>query len=225
MADEIFLEGTGTECDVTLDTWLRDGLALVPGAVRAVASRELVLACREFFERSFAWRAVIGPENAKAGQTQYWTSPYDEYSNVVGVLAVAWVQDKTADFLTPMTSPPADGMTSSRPTHYFVSEVPDAIELYPELTRDKDEALKFYVALTPKPSVEHLPRIAFIKFYDVIMDGFLARMWSHPNKPYSNPQAAVQRRTQFTAALNRYKGQAKQGYVAGQGWTFPKFGK
>jgi len=88
--DTVFIEGSGNECDVTLDNWLRDSLPTLSGAIRSVAERELVLASREFFERSYAWTDTIEGQNAKVGRNQYWTSPFDEYSNVIAVIAVAF---------------------------------------------------------------------------------------------------------------------------------------
>lgn len=221
MTDSIFLEGTGCECDVSLDTWLRDSLALIPGITRAVAARELVLACREFYERSLSWRVTIGPVHGRAAMLQYYQSPYDDYSNVVAVLDVSW---KGCPLKRLPRRPTLEDWESTDPTHYWVVDVPDAVALWPRLNADTDEALHFYVALTPKQSVDHLPRIAATKHYDAILDGFLARVWSHPKKPYSDPAGAAERRLRFVSAIGRYAGEAKQGYAGAQSWSFPRFG-
>jgi len=220
-ADSIFLEGSGCECDVSLDTWLRDALPQVPGIVRSVAARELVLACREFYERSLSWRTTIGPVHARSRFLQYYQSPYDDYTNVVAVLGVEWKGRP----LKKLVRQPTLDWESSDPTHYWITDVPDAVGLWPKLRADTDNALHFHVALTPKQSVDHLPRIAAIKHYDAILDGFLARVWSHPSKPYSNPAEAERRRTRFVAAIARYSGEAKTGYAAAQNWSFPRFGR
>jgi len=224
MADAIFLDGAACECDVTLDTWLKDALPLLPGIERSVVSRQLVLTAREFFERTFAWQGLIENINAKAGSKQYWQSPYDQYSNVISVLGVSF----NGTPLTPLPNrPPAAGRanpkTSDIPTHYYAAPGghPDAVELYPQLATDTDDALDFYVALTPKQSVEHLPRIAALKFYDAILEGLLARCFMHPNKPYSDPRTAMLHRRNFISQCGRYMGQAKQGYVQAQNWSYP----
>lgn len=219
-ADSIFLEGTGCECDVSLDTWLRDALPLTPGIVRSLAARELVLACREFYERSLSWRTTIGPVHARTAFAQYFQSPYDDYSDVVAVLGVSYKGCP----LKPMARRPTLSQKSSTPTHWWITDVPDAVGLWPSLSADADDALHFYVALTPKQSVEHLPRIAAIKHYDALLDGFLARVWAHPSKPYSHPAEAAARRTRFLAAAARYAGEAKQGHAHAQVWNFPRFG-
>lgn len=217
MVDEVFLEGTNCECDVTLDTWLKDSLPDLPGVVRSVAERQLILACREFFDRTYAWQVALPDQHAKAGARQYWLSPYDQVSNVVGVLGIGF----NGTQLTPLKQRPARIAESTTPSHYYAASIPDCIELFPQLTEDVDEALTFYLALTPKQSVEHLPRIAAIKFYDAILDGFLARMYMQPNKPYSQPQLGVERRRSFVAAISRFKGLARQGFVQAQDWAYP----
>lgn len=220
MVDSVFIEGAGCECDVTLDRWLKDSLPMLNGAVRQVAARELVLACREFFERSYAWQTLIENQNAKAGRKQYWLSPLDEYTNIVGVLGVAFngVPLKKLAVRPPRQS---ENETSSSPHSFYCPDAPDSIELYPDLDDDVAEALTFHVALTPKVSVEHLPRVAEIKYYDAILDGFLARMYLHPNKPYSSLVLAQAKRRSFISWIGRYAGQAKQGNVNAQNWVYP----
>lgn len=226
--DEIFVEGSGCECDVTLDHWLRDALPDLPGAVRSVAERQLVLACREFFERSYAWVGNIEDVTAKEGRYQYWQSPFDEYANVIAVLGVRF---RGVD-LARMPQRPGRRVNTSGvpndnadiPTGFYSDVAPDSIELWPDIapgTTDLDGVLDFRVALTPKTTVEHLPRIAEIKFYDAILDGFLARMYMQPNKPYSAPTMGQAKRRSFNHWIGKYMGQAKQGYVSAQNWSFP----
>jgi hypothetical protein len=220
MVDSVFIEGTGCECDVTLDRWLKDTLPMLPGVVRGVAARELVLACREFFERSYAWQTILEDQNAKEGRKQYWLSPLDQYTNVIGVLGVAF---KGVPLVRLAARPPrrTEDNSTDTPQAFYSPDAPDSIEVYPDLNRDEDGGLAFHVALTPKPSVEHLPRVAEIKYYDAILDGFLARMYMHPNKPYSSFTLAQAKRKSFNSWIGRYAGQAKQGNVNAQNWSFP----
>ena len=224
MVDSIFLDPTGCECDVTLDTWLQDTLPITPGIERSVASRELVLTAREFFERSYAWQAVIENINAKAGDKQYWQSPYDQYTDVIAILGVTF----NGNDLTPLSRRPSDRgrtdpSTSDVPTHYWVDPAhSDTFYLYPTLENNTDDALDVYVALTPKQSVEHMPRVAARKFYDAIREGYLSRVLMHPNKPYSSPALAMQHRRNFMSQIGRYMGQAKQGYAQAQAWSYPR---
>lgn len=193
---------------------------MLPGVVRGVAARELVLACREFFERSYAWQTLIEDQNAKSGRKQYWLSPLDEYTNIIAVLGVAY----KGQWLARMASRPprrTETTTASTPQGFYSPDAPDSIELYPDLDHDEDAGLAYLVALTPKISVEHLPRVAEIKYYDAILDGFLARMFMHPNKPYSSLTLAQAKRKSFNSWIGRYAGQAKQGNINAQNWVYP----
>lgn len=218
MVDSIFLENTDCECDVTLDTWLKDALPLLPGVVRSVAKRQLILTCREFFEKTYAWRAVEENINAAAGDKQYWLSPYDQFANVIAILGVTYDNRH----LQPIAAEPLKTTTSEAPQFYYAADPPDSFKLYPAPTAAKADAMNVLVALTPKPNVEHLPRLAFLKFYDALMDGFLARMYMHPNKPYTSADMAVMHRQKFLSAMSYYRSQSKQGYINAQGWHYPQ---
>lgn len=221
MSCAIKVESSGHECDASVATWLQDLLPQLPGAVRKVVKRELVLACREFYEQSFAWRAVIVPRTMKADKIRYSLSPYDAYSDIVGVMGV----ELEGQPLKPMARRSRYfDRTANTPTHYWL-ETPDTVRLWPLPTSTVLGSLAFHVALTPKQTVKNLPRIALTHHYDAILDGTLGRMFSHPAKPYSNIVSAQYRLQRFRAAIGKYAGAAKQGYGGAQNWAFPRFGK
>lgn len=220
MVDTAFLDSSACECDVTLDTWLKDALPYVPGIDRDVAARELVLAAREFFDRTFAWTALIEGRDAKAGDKQYWLSPYDQYANVIGILSVSF--DGVP--LAPLPNKPRNAAAytgNGTPNSYYTLNAPDSIYLWPRLEVDTADALDIHVALTPKQSVEHLPRIAALKFYDAILDGFLYRALRQANKPYSNPQLAAEYRRSFSGRCANAMAEAKGGFLQAQNWNYP----
>lgn len=216
----VSIEGSGVECDVKLDIWLKDALPLLPGAVRKVVKRELILACREFYERSAAWRVVIGPKTQTSGKTRYSVSPYDAYANIVYVISV----EANGIPLMPYSRRPAGEQADGDSPVGFWMENPDTIRLWPTPNTTVENNLTFYVALTPKQSVTVLPRIAATHHYDAILDGLLGRCFRHPSKPYSNPQAAQYHLSRFRAAIGAFAGLSKQGYTQAQAWNFPRFG-
>ncbi len=221
MTSIITVEASGHECDVKLQVWLKDILPYTPGLIRKIATRELVLAAREFFEKSFAWRAVLGPRQIKANKKRYSLSPYDAYTDIVGVLGVE-VQGTP---INPLARKPGDTTrTSNRPYGYWL-ESPDTVILYPIPTATLDNALTLEVALTPKQSVTHLPRIAQTHFYEALLSGVLNRVYAHPSKPYSNPILADYHGKKFRNAIAYYAGRAKNGFAGGGTWCYPKFGK
>jgi hypothetical protein len=217
----ITVEGSGHECDVKIETWLRDTLPYTPGMVRKVAKREFILTVREFYERSLAWRVVIGPKDLRAGKKRYTMSPYDAYADVVRVLGV----DLEGRSLSQVFRQPIDpDRGGDRPRTYFLDS-PDVIRLNPVPTISIPGELYFYVALTPKQSVSHLPRIAQTLHYDALKDGYLGRVYSHPAKPYSNPVLGQYHLQRFRAAIGSFAGLAKTGYADAPQWRYPRFGK
>jgi hypothetical protein len=152
-------------------------------------------------------------------------SPYDDYANVIGVISVEFNGNSLAPVQRrPVRSTGSNGQPAQVgdvPSYFYAAPAPDAIELFPDLASDQDDALTFHVALTPKTSVSHLPRVAEIKYYDAILDGFLARMYMQPNKPYTSMPMAMHKRRAFNHWIGKYMGQAKQGYVGAQNWSFP----
>lgn len=217
----ITVEGSGHECDVKLDTWLRDMLAVTPGCLPKVRKRALILACREFFEQSSAWRVVIGPKKLVALKKRYYLSPYDAYANVVRVFSVEW----NGIPLRPVTRRPSGREPDATNPIYYYLEGADQVRIWPQSNVDEDSALTFYVALMPKQTVTHLPRIAATHFYDAIYDGAVGRLFSQPAKAYSDPVRAQYHLNRFRAAIGKYAGQAKTNFSGAATWTFPRFGK
>lgn len=210
-----------TEYTESLDTLLQDTIPELPGVVRAVAERELRLTFREFFERSFAWRSVITVD-APAGDTAIWlqdSNDLDANSDVVGILHVSF----EGNGLGKLAAKPDRGwdQASDLPTGFWMTSNPDEFKLYPQMANAKPGALEIHVALTPKIDATTFPRQISTKYYDALREGFLARMYAHPNKPYSAPVVALQHRHNFRRRIGYYIAQAKQGYNDAQAWSYP----
>jgi len=205
----------------SLDTLLQDTVPELPGVVRAVAERELRLTIREFFERTFAWRTVLTGLNAPAGLTPIQLTDAndgDANSDVIGVLHVVY----NGTPLTPLAAKPSrTNSTSDLPTGYYMTSQPDEFQLYPPLENASTGLLDVYVALTPKMTATVFPRQITTKFYDALRNGFLARMYSHPNKPYSAPLVSAQLRHNFRRSMGYFMSEAKQGYNDAQAWAYP----
>jgi hypothetical protein len=113
---------------------------------------------------------------------------------------------------------------ASQPYAYYL-EGADKVRLWPQSSVDVDEALTFYVALTPKQTVTHLPRIAATHFYDALYDGAVGRLMSQPAKAYTDTVRATYHLQRFRAAIGKYAGKAKGNFSGAPTWNFPKFGK
>ena len=92
---------SGAEGQANLNIWLQDVTPWCPGVHRSVFKRQLILAVREFFEQSWAWRAEIGPITLVTNQQTYMLSPFNSTTDVVGVIWAAVngtpIQPLTAD--------------------------------------------------------------------------------------------------------------------------------
>lgn len=217
-----------TEYTESLDTILKDTIPQLPGVVRAVAERELRLAMREFFERSYAWRGTFTVD-APSGETPVLldsTATGDANSDVVGILRVKYFANSNSggEYLAPISHKPAQNglVTVGYPRSYYMTSNPDEFILFPNLDAPAIDGLEVDVALTPKLDATVFPRQIQSRFYDAIVEGFLGRMYSHPNKPYSAPAMGVQMKQNFKRRMGYYMAQAKAGYNDSQSWNFPR---
>ena len=58
-----------TEYTETFEQLLNDLIPQTPGIIRSVALRELRLAAREFFEKSYAWTVLVEDIDVTSGAT------------------------------------------------------------------------------------------------------------------------------------------------------------
>ena len=227
----VTVETSGAEGYSNLKTWLRDVAPVCPGVVRSVLKRQLILACREFFEQSFAWTGTMGPINIVEGQNTYALSPFNSYTDVVGVMRIEVNGVPIAPLYrrpnpipnslispTPVTSPVPSGWYQLRP---------DIIALYPtpQTPLPNPTQMMVFVALRPKPSCEQVPLIAQTHFYEAILSGVLYRLLNQPAKPYSNLELSMYYEKRFRSYIGEYAGRAKTGFNGSAQWNFPRFGK
>jgi len=218
-----------TEYTLSLNDLLKDTLPELPGVVRSVAERELRLTLREFFEKTYAWTTHITGVACPAGEVGIQFDDGDDNTEVISVLSVHY--GSAADGfipLRPIITRPVDEKTASSPDAWYVNSNPDEVTLYPYLTAVPTKTLSAWVALIPAFDIDAatatLPRQITLKYYDAIMEGFLARMYDHPNKPYSNPLTAAQKKANFFRAMGYYAAQRKNGYNGSQSWSYPTRG-
>lgn len=223
MPTQVVIADSSIVAPVATTSWLQDTLALVPGITRSVAKRELILACREFYERSYAWQHTIESQDLAAGRTQYRLLTSNTLVDVIAVLGVAldgvWMPHSAG---RPRSPSPDNADTSDRASTFYLGDSPDSVELFPDPTVADSGALSFRVALTIKESSDMFPRLSNHAHYDAILSGFLSRVYGHPAKPYSSPTQAAMHRRAFNAAVGHWRARAKQGYSLAQTWQYPQ---
>lgn len=216
-----------TEYTYKLDDFLKDQLPELPGVSRSVALKELRLTLREFFEKSFAWTASVKDVALVTGETPIQVSDGDSNTEVIGILHVAIGDSTGYRDLIPLSKRPIDEETTDNdPDYWYITSNPDELCLYPYMNNASSKDLTVLVALMPAFTIDAntatLPRQIMSKYYDAIEEGFLARMYQHPNKPYSAPMLAQQKRHNFLRAIGYYAGQRKQGYNGAPDWRYPR---
>ncbi|KKM84567.1 hypothetical protein LCGC14_1297860 [marine sediment metagenome] len=204
----------------TFEQILKDTLPQTPGIVRSVAMRELRLAAREFFEKSLAWTKIIDNVDATAGETDIVIDDGDDNTEVIAVLSIALTAG--GKYLAPVAQRPPKFEESDDPNAFFVTSNPDHIRLWPYMVNTITDFMDVTVALIPAFAATALPRQITLKYYDALVDGYLARVYKHPNKPYSAPALAGDHRMIFKRAIGYYMAQRKQGFNNAQNWAYPR---
>ena len=210
-----------------IENILKDTIPQLPGVVRSVAARECRLAMREFFEKSLAWTAVVESVTIPTGDEAIQITDGDENTEVIAIMRVE-IGNSTDGYqlVRPLSRTPdkVEG-TQSAPWGWYVTSNPDELKLHPYQEGSTENDLRVTVGLIPSFSVDvseqDLPRQITLKFYDAILNGTLARLYMHPNKPYSQPVLGQQLRHNFLKQVGYYAAQRKKGFNNSQNWRFP----
>lgn len=217
-----FEDGFAVSTSGSLDTWVKEIAAKVPGAVEGYIYDQLKLVIKDFFQRTKAWRTIIGPFTIEADDGIYCLNPVDAYSNVIQVLAVTGngrplVQVDQRVLPRLFNYSPSD----NAPSRYYL-EPYHTIKLWPVPAKDVED-LYVTAALTPRLRSDN--RIAdwvVDQCYEVIKAGTLQRLHEEPDKMYSNTAKAEYWGKKYRSELARSRSVGAQGYgEVPQPWGFP----
>lgn len=200
----------------SISVWLKDILPRTPGVVRAVAKRELLLAAREFYRVSTAWREVLDNYEFISDVYGYTVTTSNTDAEVFRIMAV----EVDGLPLTGRTERPAGTRRTGGPTDWYATGT-DTFDIWPTPEQYVDDVV-VRVALIPTESATTLP---FAEHYEPILDGVLGRLYSHPAKAYTNPELATYHMRRFRDGIAWARGEQTQGGKAGQNWYFPPFAK
>lgn len=85
---------------------------------------------------------------------------------------------------------------------------------------------KALLALKPVSLDIEFPPMLWMQWFDVILDGVLARLYGMPSKPFSSPQLATYHGPRFRDGIRRARDIAQRGFTDGGGrWCFPYFSR
>ncbi len=185
---------------------------------------ELKHTIREFCVRSHAWTTFLSLQ-IKEGVTVYGITPDENEADVCLVIAVAVdsrpVPGWSGDYLPPTSR----GFFSRYTTNEdkLVADQITEITLNSNFVTDVEKSLVVTLALRPKPGLLFIPDMLGFDFFDVLLSGASARLYSHTNRPYTDLEAAKIDRRVFLAGLvlAREKTKARFGKLTSP-WIYPQ---
>lgn len=186
----------------------------LPGAIPEAIQRELFNTMDEFFKGSNVWNEdldvqipAFDPLNTIYELTPTGPSLIDK---------LLWVYEVNVD--EPTERGPGVRASMSIPGELQLASQPS-----------KPVTYRVTVALTVQDPVSRngyvtFPAWVLAKYRDVILDGLLGKMYSQPNKPYTNQQYAVLFMRKFKqGTVNAHHDWRRNNTYRMQAWAFPRF--
>lgn len=209
-----FEDGFTLASSGSLDTWVKEIFAKVPGAVEGYIYEQLKLVVKDFFQRTKAWQTYTGPWTALADDGTITLNPIDANSAVIQVLAVvrngsplAPISPRSVPFLI------VNDSSLKSPSRYYM-EPYDVIKLFPVPSEDVED-LYVSAALTPRlRNDNHVPQWVIDQHYEAVLAGTLQRLYQEPGKIYSNAASAEYWGKRYRSELVRSRVVGDQNYTS-----------
>lgn len=219
-----FEDGFTVATSGSLDTWVKEIHAKVPGAVEGYIYDQLKLVIKDFFQRTKAWRTFLGPLSASANDGVICLNPVDSFSTAIQVLDVSRSLSSLSQIDLRGLSRFISNNTSNKNPSRFYLDPYHTINLWPIPTVDVDD-IYVTVALTPRLHADNRIQSWIIdQHYEAIKAGTLQRMYQEPDKFYSNTKSAEYWGLRYRAEMARSRSVADQGYgETAQPWGFNKW--
>ena len=207
-----FEDGFTITTSGSLDTWVKEIHAKVPGAIEGYIYDQLKLVIKDFFQRTKAWRTFLGPFTAPANDGAICLNPVDAYTNVIQVLEVARNRSPLAQIdLRVLYRLLPNGNDNITPSRFYLDPY-HTIKLWPVPTVDI-EGVYVTAALTPRlRSDNRIAEWVVDQHYEAIKSGTLERLYQEPDKSYTNATSAEFWGKRYRSELVRSRSVASQGY-------------
>lgn len=221
-----FEEGFTVATSGSLDEWVKEIYAKVPGAIEGYIYDQVKLVIKDFFQRTKAWRSFLGPYTIPANDGTLCLNPVDAYSNAIMVLEV--IRDGFPMTQTDKRALPRFFSTetnSRNPSRYYLDPY-HTIKLWPVPVVDVEE-IYATVALTPRLRADNrIPQEIIDQHYEAIKAGTLQRLYEEPGKIYTNTTSADYWGRKYRSELVRSRSVGNQEYgESPQPWAFPKWNR
>lgn len=195
---------------------LKDTLMVrLPGAGEHAIDLEMGNAAHEWFLESGAWHEQVYANMTK-GRTRYELWPEQ---GTVGYICDLAIDGRR---FTPVSANSL--MRRSWKGHYQVMTEFGALEIDPAPEETKPKAIEANVTVVPDAGCAcNIPLDLINHYYEALLDTALGKLYSHTNKPYSNPQQALFHIARYRAHLTRARRIVAGGNVrAGGPWLYPQ---
>jgi len=220
-----FEDGFTVATSGSLDTWVKEIFAKVPGAVEGYIYDQLKLVIKDFFQRTKSWRSTLGPFTISANDGELPINPVDALTNAIQILSV--IRDGSVLLQTPQKNVPLflrSQTSQNNPSRYYLDPY-DTINLVPTNTLDVED-IYVTVALTPRLQADNrIHQWVIDQHYEAIKSGVLERLYQEPGKVYTNTNASELWGKRYRAELTRSRSVAAQNYgEMPQPWSFNRGG-
>lgn len=219
-----FEEGFTVATSGSLDVWVEEIHAKVPGVVEGYIYSQVKLVIKDFFQRTKAWRAFLGPFTAPAADGTVCLNPVDAHSNVILVLDVARNSSSLSQIDLRALAKTGIAESDNRNPSRFYLEPYHTVKIWPVPAVDIDD-IYVTAALTPRLRTDNrIPSWIIDQHYEVIKAGALQRLYEEPDKVYSNSAKSEYWGSKYRSELARSHSVALQGYgESPQPWGFPRW--
>lgn len=162
------------------------------GAAPSVVEDELLMTVQDFFRETMVWR------QAETLTVNGDTANYEVGSSMESTPARMIEVKLNGRDLNPIGD--HDDLVGVRNNSYRF----DAFNREITIPKGSVGELRMFIAWVPE-KLEDIPPGYVVEYRDGIMDGALARMLVHPNRPYSNPGQAIFHGRRYKTAISRAK--------------------
>ena len=197
----------------------------VPGAPDTLIESTLTRVLTDFYTKSTAWRANIGPYPINANIAEVDLNPVDQNTRLQFVLGAYMFPFDNSNRPVPLdpTVRQFVGGTPAEPSRYYM-QTPDQMILYPTPDQNYGDILYVYGALIPTTLAAQLPDMSFTQHADALIWGCLARLYMMSKRPWSDKALGMDFEKKYRREILIYRDIANRGYgPADTGFRFPPF--
>lgn len=197
----------------------------IPGAPDTLIQSMLTRILNDFYTRSTAWRANVGPYNVVGGIDRVDLNPVDQNTRLQFVLGAYLFPFNGAQ--DPLTLFPSTrqflGGTAAPPSRYYMQQ-PDQMILYPKPDQSYGNILFAYAALVPTSLAAILPDQSYTQHVDALIWGTMSRLYLMSKRPWSDKELGMMFEKKYRQEILLYRDLANRGYgPADTGFRFPSF--